>query len=138
MAEQKPSPGILRRNRMTAAMPESEAPKISGPMRKAVGVGERDKVTDKSTQQSARAGEIENISKTYHEQEADTAKAELARLKQRLGLAGLDINSLPDILPGVPEQQSNDQEQTEGQSELQTQTETTGKPEEKPAKKASK
>lgn len=95
------APGILRRNRMNALRPEPTPERTVGPMRKAIGVEDRDKVISKRTGQTARAGEVETVTMTFHQQEAETAKAELALIKAKLALVGLDIDSLPDSLPGA-------------------------------------
>lgn len=70
-------------------------------MRLPKGVRDGDMVTDRKVGKTAKACDVHKVGVTLQQQETNTAKAELARLKAKLALQGIDIDSLPDVLPGA-------------------------------------
>jgi hypothetical protein len=70
-------------------------------MREVIGVPNRDTVVHRKSGVTCKVDEIAGKALNRHQQEADTAKAELAELKRKLGLAGLDLDNLPEALPGA-------------------------------------
>lgn len=70
-------------------------------MRVPKGVRDGDMVTDRRVNKTAQACDVHKVGISLQQQETETAKAELAKLKAKLGLHGIDIDSLPDVLPGA-------------------------------------
>lgn len=70
-------------------------------MRVPRGVRDCDNVTDRRVNKTTIACDVHKVGISLQQQETETARAELAKLKAQLGLAGIDIDKLPEILPGA-------------------------------------